>query len=95
MQFLSVSRRRTEAFGDAEFAAQAAAEVAQARILYSQGVIRQIWHRTDVPGACILLEADCLDQAREHLDTLPLVAAGMLEMTIIPLRPYGGFCPPS
>jgi hypothetical protein len=24
-----------------------------------------------------------------------MAAAGMLEVTIIPLRPYGGFCPPS
>jgi muconolactone delta-isomerase len=95
MQFLSVSRRRTDAFSDAEFAARVVAEVAQARVLYARGVIRQIWHRSDVPGACMLLEADSLDQARAHLETLPLAAAGMLEVTIIPLRPYGGFCPPS
>jgi muconolactone delta-isomerase len=95
MQFLSVSRRRIEAFSDAEFAALVAAEVAQARVLYAQGVIRQIWHRSDAPGACMLLEADSGDQAREYLNTLPLMAAGMLELTIIPLRPYGGFCPAS
>jgi muconolactone delta-isomerase len=95
MQFLSVSRRRTDAFSDAEFAARVVAEVAQARVLYARGVIRQIWHRSNVPGACMLLEADSLDQARAHLETLPMAAAGMLEVTIIPLRPYGGFYPPS
>ena len=93
MQFLSVSRRRTEQFSDADFAAHVEQEVAQARLLYAQGFIRQIWHRTDLPGACMLLEAESVDQARAQLDTLPLVGAGMLEVTVIPLRPYAGFCP--
>jgi hypothetical protein len=29
----------------------------------------------------------------EHLNTLPLVRAEMLEVTIIPLEPYAGFSP--
>lgn len=92
MQFLSISRRRTEAFSDDQFASRARAEVAQARVLYGEGFIRQIWHRCDIPGACLLLEADDETHARERLNTLPLVNAGMLEVTIIPLEPYAGFC---
>lgn len=93
MQFLTISRRRTERFTDAEFSARVAEEVAQARVLYASGFIRQIWHRCDVAGACILVEADSEAQVREQLNTLPLVGAEMLEVTIIPLRPYAGFCP--
>jgi muconolactone delta-isomerase len=68
-------------------------ELEQARAVYAQGFIRQIWHRADVAGACLLVEADSEQQARERLNTLPLVQAGMLEVSIIPLRPYAGFCP--
>jgi muconolactone delta-isomerase len=93
MQFLSVSRRRTEAFADEQFAAMVADEVQQARTLYAEGLIRQIWHRADVAGACILLEADTLESARSVLNRLPMVASGMLEVTVIPLKPYAGFCP--
>jgi muconolactone delta-isomerase len=92
MQFLTVSRRRTDQFSDAEFTARVAAEVAQARALYAAGFIRQIWHRRDVAGACILVEAASEDEVRQKLQTLPLVAAGMLEVTVIPLKPYAGFC---
>ena len=92
MQFMTLSRRRTEQFSDADFAARVQAEVAQARVLYAQGVIRQIWHRGDVPGACLLVEAESEAQVRETLNTLPMVGTGMLEVSIIPLKPYAGFC---
>jgi hypothetical protein len=54
MQFLSISRRRTEGFTDADFAARGEEEVERARTLYAEGVIRQIWHRGDIGGACIV-----------------------------------------
>jgi muconolactone delta-isomerase len=93
MQFLSISRRRGDRFTEAEFAALVDAEVAQARALYADGFIRQIWHRADIAGACILLEADSLEHARARLHTLPMVRTGMLEVSIVPLVPYAGFCP--
>jgi hypothetical protein len=91
MQFLTISQR-SAGFTDDDFSARVAAEVRQARVLYGQGAIRQIWHRGDVPGACILLEADSEEHARSLLNTLPFVQAGMLEVSIIPLKPYAGFC---
>jgi hypothetical protein len=91
MQFLAVSRRRTERFTDEEFGVHVESEIAQARVLYGHGFIRQIWHRGDVPGGCLLVEADSEAQARERLDTLPLFQKGMLEVAIIPLVPYRGF----
>jgi muconolactone delta-isomerase len=91
MQFLTVSRRRTEAFSEADFAARREDEVAQARALYSEGFLRHVWTRGDIPGACFLIEADSEAQVREKLNTLPLYRAGMVEFSIIPLKPYVGF----
>jgi muconolactone delta-isomerase len=93
MQFLTMSRRRTESFAEADFAARVEEERAQARALYAEGFIRQIWQRGDVPGACIVVEASSEAHVRERLNTLPLYRDGMIEFSIIPLNPYGGFCP--
>jgi muconolactone delta-isomerase len=90
MQFLSLSKRRT-GFGDAAYQALIEDETARARALYTDGFIRQVWHRADMPGACILWEADTEEQVREMLDSLPYARAGMLEISIVPLKPYGGF----
>ena len=95
MQFMTLSRRRIEQFTDAEFAACVQSEVAQARVLYAEGFIRQIWHRGDMAGACLLVEAESAEQVRERLNTLPMVGAGMLEVSIVPLKPYAGFCLPA
>ena len=65
----------------------------RARALYTEGFVRQIWQRGDLPGACILVEAETEEQAREKLNTLPLYGAGMVEVKIIPLKPYAGFRP--
>jgi muconolactone delta-isomerase len=93
MQFLSLSTRRGDRFSEAEFSALVDAEIARARELYADGFIRQIWHRGDRPGACILIEADSIEQARARLQTLPLIRAGMLDVSIVPLVPYAGFSP--
>jgi muconolactone delta-isomerase len=94
MQFMTVSRRRTDKFSESEFAPYIPDEMQQARALYSEGSIRQIWRRDDVAGACILWEADTEASVRELLNRLPLVRAGMLEIVaLMPLRPYAGFGP--
>ena len=88
-----LSRRRTERFSDAEISALIPQEIDQTRVLYARGLVRQIWHRADIGGACMIVEADSEAHVREALNTLPLVRAEMLEVTIVPLRPYAGFCP--
>jgi muconolactone delta-isomerase len=94
MQFLVLTRRRTESFTDADFVPLVDKEAEQARTLYAEGFIRQIWHRGDLAGACMLVEAETAEQVRERLVTLPFVRAGMLEvLSVIPLKPYAGFCP--
>jgi len=94
MQFMTLSRRRTELFSEGQFLPLLEAETQRARTLYSEGIVRQIWHRGDMPGACMLIEAASEAEVRDILGTLPLVAAGMLEVvSIVPLKPYGGFGP--
>jgi muconolactone delta-isomerase len=90
MQFLSISQRR-KGFAEEEYASLAEQESERARELYAAGLIRQIWHRADMPGACLLWEAEGEEQVREVWKTFPFAGAGMTEMTLIPLKPYGGF----
>lgn len=93
MQFMFLLERRAGQFSEADFAAHLPAEGERARALHAEGFIRQIWHRGDAPGVCILAEAASGEAAREALATLPLVAAGMLAVTMVPLTPYRGFGP--
>ena len=96
MQFLAISRMRTDLFSDADFAPLLEDEAQRVRTLYSEGSVRQIWHRGDQRGACSVLEADSEGAAREIISSLPLVRAGMLELVnLIPLLPYRGFGPRS
>jgi muconolactone delta-isomerase len=94
MQYLVVFRRRTEEFTDSQFAEFVEAEIQAARKLYMEGVVRQIWHRADVPGACLMLEAASQDEVETAIQTLPLIQKNMLEIVmILPLKPYAGFAP--
>jgi muconolactone delta-isomerase len=92
MQFLSISQRR-KGFAEGDYASLAEQEMERARELYSEGFIRQIWHRLDMPGACLLWEAGGEEQVREMWATFPFAQAGMNEMLLVPLKPYAGFRP--
>lgn len=91
MQFLTVSRRLETAEGSGDELQQA--EIRRARVLYSEGRIRQLWHRADGPGACVLWEAESEDQLKEMLGSLPFAQAGIVEVSVFALRPYRGFGP--
>lgn len=91
MQFLTISRFvGTAAAGNEDLAQQ---ETERARLFYSQGRIRQLWHRADGPGACVLWEADSEEELREMLQSLPYMKAGLVEVSVVALRPYRGFGP--
>jgi len=93
MQFLSLSRRRTDQFPPEAFTSELASKEAQrVKALYSSGLLRQVWKRSDMPGASILWEADSEAEVRAALESLPIYQAGMLEIVaLIPLEPYPGF----
>ena len=65
MQFLSISQRR-EGFAETDYVGLAEQEMERARELYAEGWIRQIWHRADIPGACLLWEAGDEEQIHER-----------------------------
>jgi len=95
MQFLSLSRRRTDAFPPEAFTPELMRrESARVRELYASGLLRQIWRRGDIPGASILWEAGSEAEIRAAIESLPIYQAGMLELVaLVPLEPYPGFCP--
>jgi muconolactone delta-isomerase len=93
MQFISISRRRTDAFPPEVFTPELMArETLRVKELYASGLLRQIWKRGDVPGATILWEAASEAEVRAGLNSLPIFQAGMLEVVAMaPLEPYPGF----
>ncbi|MGN6143862.1 MAG: muconolactone Delta-isomerase family protein [Mesorhizobium sp.] len=91
MQFLVLTRRKGEDFTEAEFAGKFEAEVARARELYKEQFTLQIWHRADGKGACQIVQAPDEQAVMDKINSLPFAEAGMLDVTIIPLKPYAGF----
>jgi len=93
MQFLTVSRRRTDAFPPEAFTPELIAHEGQrVKELYAQGILRQIWKRGDVGGAAIVWEAASESEVRAAIGSLPIFQAGMLETVVLtPLEPYPGF----
>jgi muconolactone delta-isomerase len=93
MQFLTISRRLSEDCTGVDLRVLAEDEFECGRALYLQNFIRQIWHRADTLGACMLVEAESEEEVRKTLSTLPFFQAGILEILVIPLKPYAGFGP--
>jgi muconolactone delta-isomerase len=95
MQFLSVSRRRTDQFPPEAFTPELTAREGQrVKALYASDLLRQIWMRGDIPGAAILWEAPSEAEVRAALASLPIFQAGMLEiLLVVPLESYPGFGP--
>jgi len=93
MQFLSISRRRTDIFPPEAFTPELLAHEGQrVKQMYASGVLRQIWRRGDAPGAVIVWEAASEAAVREAIATLPLAQAGMIEtMVLTSLEPYPAF----
>jgi muconolactone delta-isomerase len=72
------------------------AEFEAVRGFYMEGLMRQVWLRSDGSGAFAIVESDSADTATEKLGSLPMVRAGVLEApVIVPMSPYWGFAPRS
>ncbi len=67
------------------------AEARRAWELYQQDVIREIYFRADRSNGVLVLEVADLVEARGVIDSLPLVAAGLIDFDLVPLKPYPGF----
>lgn len=66
-------------------------EAKQVWQLYTSGGLREIYFRTDQPGAVLVLECTDVEAAKAMLDTLPMVEAGVLDFDIIPLGPFRSY----
>lgn len=93
MQFLTISRRRTDAFPPEAFTPELIAREGQrVKQLYASGLLRQIWRRGDAPGAVIVWEAAGEADVRTAIASLPLAQAGMIETAFLSsLEPYPAF----
>jgi hypothetical protein len=66
----------------------------EARVVWelTQGdILREVYFEADRPNAVLVFEVPDVAAARAALDGLPLVAAGLIDFDVIPLRPYTGF----
>ena len=64
------------------------AEAAKAWELYTKGILREMYFRTDRPESVLILECDNTDEAKKFLDDLPLVKAGFIDFDYFPLGPF-------
>lgn len=60
-------------------------EMLHAWRLQKTGIIREIYGRTDAPGAVITFECDSIDELKAHLAAFPLAQAGFIEWDFMPL----------
>lgn len=81
----------TEGVKPEHYAPYLEAEARHVWALYQRGQIRELYFRGDQPQAILMLECTDLEAARQTLQTLPLVQAGLIHFDVIPLLPYPGF----
>ena len=90
MKILAIEREK-EGVTKEDFTPYMKAEATQAYELYQAGIIREIYFRQDEPIAVLMLECASMGEAKEALDSLPLVKAGLITFDLMPLKPYPGF----
>jgi hypothetical protein len=66
------------------------AEARQVYALYLRNTLREIY-LTEQHCAVIMLECSGLDEAKQLLDTLPLVQSGVIAFDLHELHPYKGY----
>jgi muconolactone delta-isomerase len=69
----------------------AASKARRAWELHQAGVIRELYFHADEAMAVLVLECPDLAEANVALASLPMVAAGLIEFEVMPLRAYSGF----
>ncbi len=90
MKFLALEREQN-GLTAADFAPHLRAEAARAWELTRQGIFRELYFDDRHHTAVIMLECADAGAAQQVLNSLPLVAAGLITFELIPLAPYDGF----
>lgn len=74
-----------------QFQQRSRAEALHVWEFYQAGIVREVYFRADRAEAVLVLECADVAEAQSILETLPLVAAGLITFELIPLAPYPGF----
>jgi hypothetical protein len=88
MRILAIEKAVPGITGESLTPELALAQAKRAWELHEAGTVRELYHRADESSAVLVLECDTLDEATAALASLPLVAAGLVEFEILPLRSY-------
>ncbi len=76
----------------ADFAQKEREEQLQARCLYAQGALRQVWALgTGHRGAAVLFEAKSSDHLKALIESFPLIQVAYADCQVFPLAPYPAF----
>ena len=86
MQILAISKLKEGVTPDS-LGAVGAEEVKHTVETYLDGRIRSFWFQVNRPGVVFILETKDEDEARQVMNELPLVVAGLMEVDLIPLQP--------
>lgn len=90
MRILAIEHER-KGVSPADYQPHLVAEAQRVWELQQADIVREIYFRGNRPGAVLILECAGESEAQAHLDTLPLVCAGLIEFEVIPLAPYPGY----
>ncbi|MFT7507535.1 MAG: muconolactone delta-isomerase [Acidimicrobiales bacterium] len=86
MQILAISKLKEGVTPD-QIGAVGAEEVKHTMEAYLDGKIRNFWFQVNSPGVVFILECKDEDEARQVMNELPLVVAGLMDVDLIPLQP--------
>ena len=75
MKLFAIERELPDVVAE-DFCPYLAAEASRAWELYQAGIIRELYFRADRHEAVLVLECADVEEARQVLDTLPLVREG-------------------
>jgi len=75
----------------AQFRPYLKSEAARLWELYQNGLVREAYFHAEQHTAVLVLECADMGEARNVLQTLPLVEANLIVFDLLPLIPYDGF----
>ena len=76
---------------DPRFAELSPAEARTVWELCQRDVLREVYYRADRANGVLVFDVPDVTAARAAVDSLPLVAAGLIDFDLVPLNPYPGF----
>jgi len=91
MKVLAIERPVTGVAAHLFTAELGRAEARRVWELQLDGLVREAYFRTDEASAVLVLECADVVAAQDVLESLPLVAAGLIRFEVLGLRAYPGF----